>query len=162
MDTLSVWKFDTASGAEDAQRILLALQAEELINIHDAAVVSWQEGKRKPKTRQLNDQAGFGALGGGFWGLLFGLIFFVPLIGAAVGAAVGALSASLVDVGIDDSFIKSVRDKVVPGTSALFLLSSGAVTDRVKDAFTGTSAELISTNLSKDEEAKLRAVFAED
>ena len=67
--------------------------------------------------------------------MLFGLIFFVPLLGLAIGAASGALFGSLADVGISDSFIKSVRDQVTPGTSALFLLSSDAVIDRVKEEF---------------------------
>jgi uncharacterized membrane protein len=104
---------------------------------------------------------GIGAMSGAFWGLLFGLLFFVPLLGMAVGAAAGALGGSLTDVGIDDDFIRSVRDKITPGTSALFVLTSDAVMDRVHSAFAGQQAELIQTNLSADEEAKLRAVFAD-
>jgi uncharacterized membrane protein len=79
----------------------------------------------------------------------------------AVGAAAGALTGSMADVGIDDDFIKRVREQVTPGTSALFLLSSGAVLDKVKDAFDGMNIELIQTNLSDADEAKLREVFAE-
>jgi uncharacterized membrane protein len=68
----------------------------------------------------------------------------------------------MADVGIDDDFIESVRDKVTPGTSALFLMTSDAVQDKVRDAFAGHHPELIETNLSDEEEAKLREVFAED
>jgi uncharacterized membrane protein len=93
--------------------------------------------------------------------MLFGLLFFVPLLGMAVGAAMGALAGSLTDVGIDDDFIKRVRSEVTPGTSALFLMSSGAVMDKVRDAFRGQQAELVSTNLSDDQERALREVFAE-
>jgi uncharacterized membrane protein len=93
-------------------------------------------------------------------GLLFGLIFFVPILGLAIGAASGALFGSLSDVGISNDFINNVREKVTPGTSALFLLSSDAVQDRVRDEFKGTRAELMSTNLSGDQEAKLREAFA--
>jgi uncharacterized membrane protein len=125
-------------------------------------VVSWEAGKRKPKTRQLHDTTARGALGGGFWGLLFGLIFFVPFLGLAIGAASGALFGSLANVGISDSFINSVRDQVTPGTSALFLVSSDAVLDRVKAEFPGNNAELISTNLSAEQEAKLREVFEQE
>ncbi len=103
-----------------------------------------------------------GALGGGFWGLLFGLIFFVPILGLAIGAAAGALAGSLADVGISDKFIDSVRQKVTPGTSALFLLTSDAVVDRVQAEFAGNRPELISTNLSSDQEAKLREAFAHE
>ena len=103
-----------------------------------------------------------GALGGGFWGLLFGLLFFVPLLGAAVGAAAGGIGGAMRDVGIDDDFISTVRAKVTPGTSALFVMSSDAVLDKVSDAFAGLHAELIETNLSEEEEAKLREAFAEE
>src|SRR5918993_2503226 len=130
MATLSVLKFNDPGGAD---RVLLALQGmqeRQLITLEDAAVVSWPQDRKKPKTRQLHSMGGAGALDGAFWGLLFGLIFFVPLFGMAIGAASGALGGSLADVGIDDDFIKQVREKVTPGTSALFALTSGATVDR--------------------------------
>ena len=161
MATLTVWKFPTAAGAEDATRTLDGLARQQLITIHDAATVQWEPGKKKPTTRQLHDLVGGGALGGMFWGLLFGLIFFVPLLGAAIGAAMGALSGSLADVGIDDTFIKRVRNEITPGTSALFVLSSDAVQDRVREAFAGQHVELLFTNLSKEQEDKLRAAWGE-
>src|SRR5512139_786629 len=126
MGTLTVWKFDTANGADDATKVLHDLASQQLIKIEDAATVRWDEGRKKPKTRQLNNLAGAGALGGAFWGMLFGLIFFMPLLGAAIGAASGAIGGALTDVGIDDNFIKRVRDQVTPGTSALFVMSSDA------------------------------------
>jgi len=161
MASLTVWKFPTPYGADEALERLQMLQSQQLITVQDAAMVSWEPGRKKPKTRQLHDAKTAGALGGGFWGLLFGLIFFVPILGLAIGAATGALFGSLADVGISDSFIKSVRDQVTPGTSALFLLSSDAVMDRVKEEFPVGDAELISTNLSAEQEAKLREAFAE-
>jgi uncharacterized membrane protein len=130
--------------------------------VQDAAVVSWEPGKKKPKTREMHDTGTAGALGGGFWGLLFGLIFFIPLLGLAIGAAAGALLGSMSDVGINDQFIKSVRKEITPGTSALFLLSSDGVIDRLKGEFEGTEAELVSTNLSTEQEAKLREAFAHE
>jgi uncharacterized membrane protein len=161
MGTLTVWKFDSASGAESALELLERLQKEQLIQINDAAYVYWPEGRKKPKTEQLHRLTGAGALGGSFWGLLFGLIFFVPLLGLAVGAAMGALAGSMSDVGIDDAFIRQVREQVTPGTSALFVMSSNAVSDRVLEQFKSTGASLISTNLSSDQEAPLREAFME-
>ena len=160
MATLTAWAFDTVGGAEQASQKLQALQSQELIKIQDAAVVSGT-GKEKPKTRQLSNMTATGALGGTFWGMLFGLIFFVPLLGAAIGAGIGALAGSMTDVGIDDSFINSVKQRVTPGTSALFVLSSDAVIDRIKDVF-GDTAELIASNLTEEQEAKLREVFVEE
>jgi uncharacterized membrane protein len=154
-----VWKYDTAEGAQHAADVLRSLEQQDLLHIHDAAVVSWPIDKKRPKTHQLDSLTGSGALGGAFWGLLFGLLFFIPFIGLAVGAATGALAGSLVDVGIDDDFINSVKAEVVPGTSALFLMSSDAVLDKVRDAFGATHGKLIRTNLSDEAEARLRSVF---
>lgn len=61
-------------------------------------------------------------------------LFFVPFFFLAVGAAAGALIGHFSHYGISEDFINQVRAKVTPGTSALFLLSSGAVTDKVAEA----------------------------
>ena len=161
MATLTVWKFENAEGADVAVSTLESLAKQQLIAVQDAATVSWPSGAKKPKTRQLHSLTGAGALGGAFWGLLFGLLFFIPLLGMAIGAAMGAVGGSLSDVGIDDDFIKRTREEITPGTSALFLMSSGAVMDKVREAFAGQQPELVSTNLSDAQERALREVFAE-
>lgn len=92
--------------------------------------------------------------------MLFGLIFFVPIFGAAVGAIAGAVSGHFKDYGIDDDFIKEVRDKVTEGSSALFLLTGKVTLDKVEDALKGETAELIRSNLSNEQEAKLREHFS--
>ena len=162
MATLSVLKFNDPSGAD---RVLLALQGmqeRQLIKLQDAAVVSWPADRKKPQTHQLSSMGAVGALGGAFWGFLFGLIFFIPLLGMAMGAAMGALGGSLADVGIDDDFINTVREKVTPGTSALFALTSGATEDRVIEELKQYDFEIISTSLAEDQEQKLREVFGEE
>ena len=162
MATLSVLKFNDPGGAD---RVLLALQGmqeRQLIMLQDAAIVSWPQDRKKPKTRQLHSVAGAGAFDGAFWGFLFGLIFLVPLFGMAIGAASGALGGSLADVGIDDYFIKQVREEVTRGTSALFALTSGATEDRVIEELKQFDFEIISTNLPAEEEQKLRVAFGEE
>jgi uncharacterized membrane protein len=162
MATLTIWRFASPDGADRAAEILARLARDSLITVHDAATVSWPVERNKPKTRQLHNLAGSGALSGAFWGMLFGLIFFVPMLGAAVGAGIGTMSGSLTDVGISDELINRVRDEVVPGMSALFILSSDAVLDRIRTAFGEEKPELMFTNLSAAEENWLREVFAEN
>ena len=162
MATLSVWRFDSPQGADMALETLQGLQKQELVTVHDAATVSWYPQDRKPRTHQAHKLARGGALGGGFWGLLFGLIFFVPFLGAAVGATFGALAGAMRDVGIDDDFIEQVRAQVTPGTSALFVLTSGAVVDKVHAAFAGQRPQLLTTNLSAAEEERLRTAFSDE
>ena len=163
MATLVVFKFPTAEGANTMLYTLEGLQNQQLIEIHDGAVVTWPAGASKPKTKQLSKSVttGAGALGGAFWGFLFGLLFFIPIFGLAVGAAMGALMGHFSNYGIDQGFIDQVRSKITPGTSALFLLETGAVVDRVSEAVKDQQFEIIQTNLSKEQEDKLRADFGE-
>jgi uncharacterized membrane protein len=161
MATVTVLKFPDADGAEVTLGRITELQKQQLIKLHDAAIVTWPKGKKTPQTRQLVDLVKVGALSGMFWGLLFGMIFFSPLFGMALGAAFGALGGAFRDYGIDDDFIKRVRSQVTEGTSALFLMTSEAVMDRVAEALKGVRFEIIATNLSHDQEKKLRDVFGQ-
>lgn len=160
MANLTVWKFDRADGAQSVLTKLAELQKQHLIEIKDAAIVTWPAGKKKPKTQQALPLVGLGALDGAFWGMLFGLIFFVPLFGAAIGALSGALSGHFQDYGINDDFIKEVRDKVTEGTSALFLMTENVTLDKVEDAVKDFHPELIQSNLTKEQEARLREHFS--
>lgn len=160
--TLTVLKFPTAEGAQILLGRLEALQKQQLITVVDGAIVTWPAGASKPKTEQLRNMTGIGALGGAFWGMLFGLLFFVPFFGLAVGAAIGALAGHFANYGIDNDFIESVRSKITPGTSALFLLTTGAVLDKVVEAVKDIPFEIIQTNLSKEQESALKEAFGQD
>ena len=162
MASFVVLKFPAADGAENAFGALAQLTKQHLIEIADAAIVTWPEGKKKPTTRQAYNLTAAGALNGGFWGMLFGMIFFVPLLGAAIGAAMGALSGSMTDIGINDEFISDCREKITPGTSALFLLADTSAADKVIDVLKTYEPEVITTNLSKEQESKLREAFEEE
>jgi len=159
--TISGFKFDAADGAGKMVDLVQDLSRQQLITLLDAATVTWPEGKKKPRTQHLADMTGEGALSGAFWGMLFGLIFFIPFLGMAFGAAMGALSGHFANYGIDRNFVKQAQDKVTEGTSALFLMTSDAVGDKVTDAVkdSGLTFELFYTNLSKEQEAQLREDF---
>jgi uncharacterized membrane protein len=162
MTTITGYSFDTADGAEKMVSLVQDLNKQQLITLEDAAIVTWPEGKKKPKTTHLANMAGAGALGGAFWGMLFGLIFFIPFFGMAVGAAMGALAGHYSNYGIDKDFIEQAQAKVTEGTSALFLLTSQAVIDKVTDAVkkSGLKFDLFYTNLSTEQEEQLKADFA--
>lgn len=158
MSTITVVSTPTMTGAEQLESRLETLQQEGLITIQDAAAVVRDENG-KPKVKQALNLVGQGALGGMFWGMLFGILFGVPWFGGAIGAASGGIAGYFADFGIDDKFIKSVSKEIAPGTSALFLLTSDAVVDRLADALQDVDMEIIHTNLPADQEAELRAAF---
>lgn len=162
MSTMTVFKFETPDGATQALDSVLAMQKQMLVDVRDAAIVSWPEGKKKPSTRQAYSTGAAGALGGAFWGMLFGLIFFMPLLGMAMGAVIGGLTGKMRDYGIDDRFINEIKAKVTEGTSALFLLTDNAVADRVMAEMKNwPKFEVVTTNLSQEQDEALRAEFGE-
>jgi uncharacterized membrane protein len=162
MSTLTVLEFNTVDGAGEALNKIQALQKQHVIKVLDAAIVTWPEGRKAPKTKQLVNMAGLGAFQGAFWGMLFGLIFFIPFFGMAVGAAMGALSGKFADYGIDDEFIKKIRGEVTEGTSALFLMTKDEVFDKVKEEMSSLDFQIIATNLSKEQEDQLIAAFSQE
>lgn len=161
MTTLSIWKFATPEGADQALDTLVRLQDRRPITVQDASVVSWPEGRRTPRTRQARDLAAPAALSGAFWGLLFGLVFLLPVAGRVAGTASRGADA-LTLVGLSGDLLARVRDRITPGTSALFLLTADEVVARVHDAFAGTHAELFQATLGADHETALRAAFDDD
>jgi uncharacterized membrane protein len=63
-------------------------------------------------------------------------------------------------VGLGDDFVRTVRAGVLPGTSALFVLSAGNAADAVGDAFEGAGPTPFETRLTPEQDARLREVFA--
>jgi uncharacterized membrane protein len=162
MATLTVFKFDTADGAEKSVTLCQDLEKRLLVKIIDGAIVTWPEGSSKPKTKQMYP---LGAMDQTFWGELFGLIFFVPIFGPVarkvMEVAMGPIGGIFADYGINNDFIKEVRQKVKEGTSAAFLLTESAATDKVAEEFKKKlpKYEILATNLSREQEEKLRASF---
>jgi uncharacterized membrane protein len=158
MATMSALRFEDPQGAERMLETLARLQREGLITVLDAAIVHRKENG-KVKVKQANDLVGAGALGGAFWGMLIGLLFLMPWMGLAVGSITGALAGKFTDVGIDDAFIEEVGSKVELGDSVLFLLTTGAVKDKIVEAVRDEKFEILHTNLSEDDERALRDAF---
>ncbi len=130
MSNLVVIAYDDPFKAEDVRTQLRKLQREYLIDIDDA-VVAVKNDKGRVKLHQTYNLTAAGAISGGFWGSLIGLMFLNPLLGLGVGAAAGATSGALNDVGIDDSFMKSLAGNFNNGSSLLFVLVRNATPDKV-------------------------------
>ncbi len=161
MSNLIVLAFKNEDGARNMRDKLVQLQKEHLIKLEDAAIVIRKQNG-KVRVKQLVSLVGTGTLGGAFWGLLIGMIFWVPWLGMAVGAASGALGGALADFGVDDDFIKKVGKTIEPGHSALFLLISESTDDKLADRLQGFGATVLQTSLSKEDEQKMKDIFAAD
>jgi len=160
MATLVVIDYENEVKAEEVRLALLKMQKEYLIDLIDAVVVVRDE-KGKVRLRQMYNLTAAGALTGGFWGALIGLLFLNPLFGFAIGAAAGAVSGALRDVGIDDNFMKELGATLKPGTAALCILVHQMTPDKVVEELQKFGGTLIKTNLSHENEAKLRDALSQ-
>lgn len=139
MPTLTVWKFATDAGAKRTLSTLRHVQQKNLSTILDAAAVSWPSDASQPAAEQLQQPAGPAA---------FDTTLCIAILAIQPDAIVGALAESLADLAVDDDFIAATRSALEPGTSALFLLSSGAIVDQVFDLLNDDGVELIASNLT--------------
>jgi uncharacterized membrane protein len=157
---LIVLSFENERAAFEVRNRLIDLQKQHLVRLLDAAVaVRNTEGQIKVK--QILDLTAEGALGGAFWGMLAGILFWMPFLGMAIGTLMGAISGSLADYGINDDFIFDVSRSIEPGQSALFLLVTDATIDRLVEEIGVWKPRLLRTNMSREQERKLRDAFSE-
>jgi len=112
MATVTVLKFSNPQGAAEALHTVQDLDKQQLIELIDAALISWPAGKKSPTTKLL----------------------LTPLLAMAI----------------------------EEGTSAVFLITTDAVLDRVADAMKAMKFEIFATSLSKAQEQTLREAFAEN
>jgi len=159
MSQLVVLGFDDPFKAEEVRLALYKLQREYLIDLEDAVVaIKTPEGQVKLNQRVNLPLAG--AATGGFWGLLIGVLFMNPLLGVAVGAASGAVAGALSDIGIKDDFMKELAETLRPNTSALFILIRHSTPDRVMEELARHGGRVLKTNLTREDEARLREALA--
>ena len=121
--------FDKVTRAEEVLLALVHLQQEGEIAMSDAVVVIKDDDGRVRIQQTIDPTPGRSALTGSIWGMLVGLLFGGPvfLAAAAAGAGGGALLAKLVDLGLDDDWVKDVGHWLDPGTSALLVLVAADV-----------------------------------
>lgn len=157
MTAFTVWKFDDATGAEQAARSLRSAERDRLVKVLDYAVVSWPEGADRPMTKHSHRTAR-GAGWGAFGGAVVGALFLVPVVGGAAGAAIGAISKKTEGVGITREQLERIRSQVTEGTSALFVVTDQGDLDRLGERVRMHST-LVASNLTEVERKALIDTF---
>jgi uncharacterized membrane protein len=129
----TAWRFSGTEGADGAVLRLKQLDAQELIDVQDVAVLRWPHYASQPTAQEhVTDE----------------------------GSRVSSMVSKLRRSSIDGSMIESVKGEMAPGTSVLMLLSSDASVDQVAKAFEGQGMELVRSDLSVQEQDRLRAAFS--
>lgn len=133
MHTLTVWIYDTPLGAGAGHRRLTRLVMRDALQVLDAVSVAWMPGAHQPRVGHRH-----GAIVDGHPPVLSQLI---ELLGAAPEAGSSAHPPPKVDAatvtqqlqraGIEPSFIEELRARLLPGTSALWVLATEIDLDAV-------------------------------
>jgi uncharacterized membrane protein len=158
MSHLIVVTFDDAGQAGEVRKALKEMERRGALSLDDAAVIAKdQDGKIHTKD-EVDSGVGVGAVGGGLLGLLVGGLVF-PIGGLLLGAAGGAIVGKMLDLGIEDKFVKEVGESLPEGGSALFLLVKAADPTLVLAALKPYKGKVLQTTLPPETEEELRRVL---
>jgi uncharacterized membrane protein len=128
----TAWRFRGTEGADEAVLRLKQLDAQDLIDVQDVTVLRWPQYASQPMAAEhVTDDS----------------------------SRMSSLVSKMRHATIDGSMIESVKGDMVPGTSVLMLLSSDAAVDTVAKAFEGQGMELVRSDLSVQQQDRLRAAF---
>jgi uncharacterized membrane protein len=167
--------------ASDVLNQLQRMNEDWAVDLHDA-VAAYRDYNGKLRVDQsYQTTTGEGAAFGGLLGSLIGLtlVAAIPITGgasavaagtlaagaaggAALGAGAGAMDAAWWknEFGIPDEFVKQVGAMIQPGDSAIYALLRTANPDAVANQFRGYGGTILSTTLSRDQQAKVERVLS--
>lgn len=156
--SLVVLEFEDQLAAQEMLTALTRMTTEGTLLLQDAVFVSKSEKGKVHVTETTDASPGQAAMGGAFWGLLFGIILFIPVIGMAIGAGTAALMAKLIDTGISDDFIKTLRQQIQPGKVYLAALVSHVNREKALEELSRYAgmATLVTTTLPADSVGRIK------
>ena len=160
--------------ASEVLNELQSMNDDWVVDLHDAVAVYRDTNGKLRVDQSYQMTTGEGAAWGGFMGSLIGLtLAAIPFTGgasaaaagaaggAALGAGAGALDASWWkdEFGIPDDFVKQVGLMIQPGDSAIYALLRTADPEILADQFRGYGGTILTTTLSRDQQAKVEKVL---
>ena len=119
---MMVVAFDSEDEAERVLDTLKRLDRKDIVDLKSAAVIV-RPSSGKVQIKETRDfDAKQGAIGGALAGGVLGLLKGKLLKGAILGAAGGALAGKVIDLGVEDDFLKEVGEGLGPASSAIVAL----------------------------------------
>ena len=125
----TAWRFAGTEGADTAVMKLQQLDSQGQIEVADVAVLRWPGYATAPMVQEHANETG---------------------------GKLATMMHRMQHPTVDGSMIETVKGDLVPGTSAIVVLSSDAAIDAVVRAFQGQPLELIRSDLSVPEQDRLR------
>jgi uncharacterized membrane protein len=153
-----VVSFDDENRADEVLDTLKQMEDTAVVDLKSGAVVV-RDASGKVTIKETSDfDAKQGAIGGALAGGVLGLLGGGLLKGAILGAAGGAVAGKVIDLGLDDDFLKEIGDSLGTSTSAVVALVDFDQVDQAMeelDRFEGGT--ILHHTLSDDVYEKLSA-----
>jgi uncharacterized membrane protein len=152
MITLVVIAYNELHKAEELRVELQRIQSECLLDLAEV-VVAVNDERGKIKLHHAGDLTNRSAVYGGCGSTLTNLIL--------MNATAGVTTSALANLGIGDHFMKQLTATLVPGSSALFVLtrSPSPDKDQMLEEVKGQGGKIIMTSLSAEDHARLEAAL---
>jgi len=155
--------FDSQAQADEVMAFIRDLHGRGTIRVRNAALLAKSpDGKITVKERHDLD-AKNGAVGGAVLGGVLGLLTGgIGLVAAPViGAGLGAVTGRVVDRGFDDTFLKSLAERLQPGRSGLLLIVQSEWRVPLQESLKGRGNIILQQELTDRLIAELTAESAE-
>lgn len=154
--TFASWHFSGVDDASRAERRLATVSAAQRLRVDDAVLLLWPASTAAPLMRSTGNVAQLAPLRQYFWGMLFGHAFAAPLLGDEPSPQY------LWEVGVDEAYVTTLRAEVLPGTSALLVVTRARLDRRLALDVAGEPgcARFTQIRLTSAQSRNLRRVFA--
>ena len=130
----TAWRFSGTEGADEAVLKLKHLEAAKLVEVQDVTVIRWPQYAADPTVCEHVTEEG---------------------------SQVSSLMHKFTHASIDGSVIESAKSDMTQGTSVLVLLTADAPVEAVAKAFNEQGVELIRSDLSVQDQDRLRGAFGD-
>jgi len=130
---LSVWIYDSPRGASAGKLRLARLSQRRAVVVLDAATVTWIRGAHRPRIGHSHPRTATSAEDRSPLEVLLGRLMW-PAEGESEGGSdrFSALARELRATGLDEGFLRQLRESFVPDVSALVVLSLEADFEEVQ------------------------------
>ena len=117
-----VVSFADENMADEVLDTIKKMEDKAVVDLKSGAVVV-RDASGKVTIKETSDfDAKQGAIGGAIAGSLLSLLGGSLIKGAILGAAGGAVAGKMIDLGLDDDFLKEIGDKLETASSAVVAL----------------------------------------
>jgi len=155
MSNLLVITFPDENQGPAVYESLKKLQHLDKLSLDDAAVIV-KDANGKVHVKNTTERGvKVGAVAGGLLGLAL-TSFLFPVAGIVLGVAGGALIGKTFETGVDQKFVKEVRDSLTPSSSGILFIVRHEDVGLLINALEPYSGKLYQTTLDSEAEAEVR------